>query len=476
MALRVKLLEYQRSFFREMGIESAIGRYKAIVFGDSKDAAKAWHFAEILQRQNIRFHELSSDVRLNGVDYKKGHSYVIPKNQKNYRLVNAMFEKRTSFTDSIFYDVSAWTFPLAFNLDYTDVRSLSLAGDEVTELPEMIGSLDGPSDYAYLFEWNGYYSPKALNRITGKGLRAKVAKSPFTVEGKNYGYGTILIPVQQQSLNAAELHQFLTEVALQSNIEITGVSTGLTQGIDLGSNDFDALKKQKVALLVGEGVRSYDAGEIWHLFDTRYDMNITKIDTEYFDSVDLNKYTDLIIPSMGDKGLSKRQSKKLKTWVKQGGTLIGYRDMAESFAKNKLMELNFKRDTLLAKNISFGQKNDYKGAQVTGGAIFEAELDLSHPINFGYKNNTLPLFRNTNVYIEPDENSYNNPIQYSASPLMSGYISEENLAMLKNSVPFQVQRSGKGRVIVFTDNTNFRAFWYGTNKLLMNAIFFGDSM
>ena len=475
-AMRIKLLDYQRSFFRDMGIESAIGRKKAIFFGDSKDAAKTWHFAEILKRQNIKFYELSNDVRLNGKDYKKGHAYVIPKVQKNYRLINAMFEKRTSFTDSIFYDISAWSFPLAFNLDFTDVRSLNLTGDEVTELPDLTGKLDAQSDYAYLFEWNEYYSPKALNQIMNKDLRAKVAKSPFSIEGKEYGYGTIMIPVQQQRLNANELYEFLKDIAVESHLEITGVGTGRTKGIDLGSNNFDALKKQKVALLTGDGIRSYDAGEIWHLFDTRYDMNITKIDAEYFDAVDLSRYTDLIIPSMGGGGLSKKQSKKLQAWVKQGGTLIGYRNMAESFAKNGLMELKFKKDTLIAKNITFEQKKNYEGAQVTGGAIFEAKLDLSHPINFGFKNKTLPLFRNTNVYIEPHKNSYNNPIQYTDNPLMSGYISEENLEMLKNSVPFQVQRMGKGRVIVFTDNTNFRAFWYGTNKLLMNAIFFGDSM
>jgi len=475
-AMRVKMLDYQRKFFTDMGIESAIGRDKALVFGDSKDAAKTWHFAEILQRQNIKFHQLSKDIRLNGKDYKKGYSYVVPKIQKNYRLIKAMFEKRTSFIDSIFYDVSAWTLPLAFNLDYTELRSLGMAGEEVTELSPLIGSLDAKSDYAYLFEWNGYYSPKALNKIANKGVRAKVAKAPFSLEGKEYGYGTIMIPVQQQELDAAELHEFLKEVARESKIQITGVSTGLTKGIDLGSNDFDPIKKQKVALLVGKGVRSYDAGEIWHLFDTRYDMNITKIDTEYFDSVDLSEYTDLIVPSMGKDGLSKKQAEKLKAWVKQGGTLIGYRDMAESFEKNGLMELKFKKDTLIAKNITFGQKKDFEGAQVTGGAIFEAKIDLSHPINYGYKNDRLPLFRNTNVYIEPDKNSYNNPIQYTDTPLMSGYISEENLDMLKNSVPFQVQHNGKGRVVVFTDNTNFRAFWYGTNKLLMNAIFFGDSM
>ena len=140
------------------------------------------------------------------------------------------------------------------------------------------------------------------------------------------------------------------------------------------------------------------------------------------------------------------------------------------------MKLKFRKDTLVAKNVSFEQKRDFSGAQVTGGAIFEAELDLSHPINFGYKNNNLALFRNTNVFIEPDKDGYNNPITYANNPLLSGYISEENLELLKNSVPFQVQRLGKGRVIAFTDNTNFRAFWYGTNKLLMNAIFFGEMM
>ena len=103
-------------------------------------------------------------------------------------------------------------------------------------------------------------------------------------------------------------------------------------------------------------------------------------------------------------------------------------------------------------------------------------LSWAHPINFGFVNDHLPLFRNTNIYIKPHRDSYNNPIQYTNNALLSGYISEENYALLKNSVPFQVGRLGKGRVMVFTDNTNFRAFWYGTNKLLMNAIFFGDSM
>jgi len=86
------------------------------------------------------------------------------------------------------------------------------------------------------------------------------------------------------------------------------------------------------------------------------------------------------------------------------------------------------------------------------------------------------MFRDTAIFIKPDSLSYNNPIKYTKKPLLSGYISNPNLNILKNSVPFQVKSLGKGKVVVFTDNTNFRAFWYGTNKLLMNAIFFSKYM
>ncbi len=475
--MRTKILDYQRKFYSDIKNEAARNKTKGYVFGDSKDASKTWHLAEILNRHKIKFHELANDATIGGKAYKKGSSYVVPVIQKNPRLIKAMFEKRSTFTDSLFYDVSAWTFPLAFNLDYSELSSLSNAGDQVTDFEELSGSISGKSNYAYLFEWHEYYSPKALNHIVQKGLRAKVAKSPFTLEAEKYDYGTIMIPVQNQKLNPDELYQFLQTVAKESQINITAVSTGLTKGIDLGSNDFDPIKKQKVAVLVGDGVRSYDAGEIWHLFDTRYDMKITKIDTRYFDDVDLSEYTDLILPSgWGNKILDKKAAEKVKQWVKSGGTVIGFRTVAEWFKKYEFLKLEMKKDTLVAKNISFDQKQDFLGAQVTGGAIFEAKLDRSHPVAYGYKNDKISLFRNTNIYLNPDKNSYNNPIQYTNDPLQSGYISEENTELIKNSVPFKVKRMGKGRVILFTDNTNFRAFWYGTNKLLMNAIFFGQIM
>ena len=475
--LRSRLLKFQRDYYKNMRIEGSIGRTKAYIFGDSKDAARTWHLAEILNRHKIRIHELSRDLTIGNNQYRKDHAYMVPVNQKNYRLLKAMFERRTSFKDSLFYDISAWTFPLAFNLDISELRSMSAAGGEVTELSMPAGSVDTISNYAYLFEWGEYYTPRALNKILEKGLRAKVSKRPFNINGRSYDYGTVLIPVQNQELNADKIFEFLQEIASENSLNIYGVNTGLTQGIDLGSSEFDPVEKQKVAIIVGKGIRSYDAGEIWHLFDTRYNIQLSKLDLNYINEVDLSKYTDIILPgTRGKTGLTPKIAEKLQNWAKAGGTLIAYRNSAKWLNDQQIVELKFKKDSLVAKNISFEEKENFKGAQETGGAIFNTRIDRSHPVNFGYKNTTLPIFRNSNIYLEPEKNSYDNPIQYTSSPLLSGYVSEENLKLVRNSVPFKVKKAGKGKIIVFTDNTNFRAFWYGTNKLLMNAIFFDKMM
>ncbi len=469
--MRLKILKYQQDFYKE---SRNTGSKSAIVFGDEKDAAKTFHLAEVLKRHQIKIHEVKNDFTQNGKKFKKGYSYVVPMNQKNHRLVKAMFDERTTFKDSLFYDVSAWTFNHAFGVDYAENVSLSKAGNEITNLELKKGAVSFKSDYGYLMPWNEFYAPKALHAILQKGLRAKVSMKNFKNGANSYEYGTIFIPVQNQKLETAALYTFLNKVAKESYITIHGVTTGLNEGIDLGSNNFRAITKPKVAMIVGDGVAGNDSGEIWHLFDQRFDMPITRLDTRNFNRIDIAKYTHIVIPS---SGLEKSIITKLQTWVKNGGVLVGYKNTARWLASNKMINIKFKtatRDSITS--VSFENRSLQSGAQVIGGAIFEAKLDRSHPINFGYKENTLALFRNTTLFMQADKNSYNNPIQYTQTPLLSGYISKENAKVIPNTVPFKVGRLGRGRVIVFTDNTNFRAFWFGTNKLLMNTIFFGDKM
>ena len=472
--MREEILNYQKTFYINARKESS--NAGVIVFGDEKDATKAHKFIDVLKHHRIEVHYLKEDFSKNGKEFKKESSYVIPKNQKQHRLINAMFQKRTNFQDSLFYDVSAWTLPLAFNLDYEENESVNKLGDRISEKKRNTASLPLLSNYAYLMEWNDYNSPKVLNQLLEKGLRAKVGLKPFTLEGVKYDYGTILIPVQNQKLNTKELFKFIYELVEENKVRINSVSTGLSKGIDLGSRNFKMVGPQKVALLVGQGITPYDAGEIWHLFDQRYDMLITKLDTRDFRKKDLSKYTDIIVPNSWGTSLTKSDALKIKNWIKQGGTLIGYKNIGKWFDKHEILKIDFKTKKDTARSISFDQKRDFFGAQVIGGAIFETKIDRSHPIVFGYKNEKLPVFRNSTLFMKPDTNSYNNPIKYTNNPLLSGYISDKNLLELKNTSMCKIGTLEKGKVIYFTDNTNFRAFWYGTNKLLMNAIFFGNEM
>ena len=473
--MRKEILSYQYNFYKNSREEAKKEKNSAIVFGDEKDAAKAYHLAEILKRHKIKFHKIKNDFTKEKINYKKEHAYIIPKNQKNLKLINAMFEKRTSFQDSLFYDVSAWTFNHSFGVDYAENVSLSNAGPEIKTLDFKKGIVSENSTVGYLMPWNEYYTPKALNAILQKGLRAKVSMKNFKNGGVSYDYGTIHIPVQNQKLNSQELYNFLSEVAKESHLKIDGVTTGLNDGIDLGSNNFKNINLPKVAMLVGSGVNVSDPGEIWHLFDQRYDMHVTKLDLIYFNRIDISKYNVLIAPN--SRNLDKKSIEKLQSWVRNGGTLIGYRSAVKWLNTNKFINIEFEKSSNDSiKEVSFEAKSLKNGAQVIGGAIFEASIDRSHPINFGYKNDKIAMFRNTTLFMRADKKSFNNPIQYTNDPLLSGYISKENAKVIKNTVPFKVQPLGRGRVIVFTDNTNFRAFWYGTNKLLMNAIFFGDKM
>ncbi|MCF6347795.1 MAG: M14 family metallopeptidase [Flavobacteriaceae bacterium] len=461
--MRTDLLEYQRNFYKNAQKEIIRDKNKAIIFGDTSNKTKTFHFAEMLKRQKIKF-------------YSNNGNYIIPLNQPNYRMIKGMFEKRTTFKDSLFYDVSAWTLPLAFNINYSYTSKISNLSNEVTDLSFPKGIVSAKSDYAYLFEWNEYYTPKALYNILKKGLRAKVAMKPFSLNGKNYDYGTIMIPAQNQKLSANKIYDLLKKTADKTGVDINAANTGLTKGIDLGSSTFKIVKKPKVAVLVGDGITSYDAGEIWHLLDTRYQIPITKLDTKSLSKADLSKYTTIIIPNTSGSTLN-TSKENLKTFVKNGGILIGYRNSLKWLNTNKFISLDLKKANAKTKNVAFDQRQNLKGAQVIGGAIFEAELDRTHPINFGYSQHKIALFRNTTVFIKPDSiKTYKSAIQYTKNPLLSGYISKENLKIMSETIPFKTAKLGKGKVIVFTDNTNFRAFWYGTNKLMMNAIFFGKFM
>jgi len=475
--MRVKLLNYMKNFFDDQ-IDLNSKRTKNIVFGKLKDESTVYHLADILKSHKIKFNSISKDIVINGKKYLKDNSYIVPMNQPKRTLIEAMFYTQTKFKDSLFYDVSSWTLPLAFNInyDYTDGLSQSnissLIDNEVEDIIKPNGMIDNKSDYAYIFEPHDYYTQAAIYKILDEGLRVKTATRKFSIKGKDYDYGTYMIPVQNQELSSDEIYELLSKISIDYNVDFESHSTGITDGIDFGSNNFAIVRQPKIGLIVGDGVRSYDAGEIWHLLDTRYDIPISKLDVGNLGYIDLNKYSHIILADYSGRRIN---SDQIKEYVDNGGNLIAYRNSIRWVSDN-LNEIELLSNDLVAEDVAFDERQAFYGAQQTGGAIFKSSIDKSHPINYGIESSTLPLFRNSNVYMSKDKQSFNNPILYTNDPLMSGYVSEENLSLLKKSSPFKLVRKGRGKILLMTDNTNFRAFWFGTNRILLNMLFHSNIM
>ena len=474
--LKEELLEYQIEFFNNSKLEGRKKKEKAILFGNQKDISSTFKLVDILKTHNIKIHNLKKDIKINGKKFAIENSFVVPLNQEKFKVIQAIFNKQKKFTDSTFYDVSSWTIPLAFDVNFEKISDINLIGKVIENDKKIIIKNLKKADYAYLFETHGYYYPKALYKLLDYGLRAKVSMKKFKINNKSFDYGTIMIPTHNQNLNPNEIHKILSEVSVTSELNIYGTNTGASQeGIDLGSRNFKTIKKPKIGLLVGDGVRSYDAGEIWYIMDRQYNIPITKIDTRILERLNLEKYTHFIFPSFtGD--LSSKTLNKIKSWIEKGGTLILYREAIKWAKRNHLIEIEIIENELIAENVDFVDRINFKKAQSISGAIFKANLDRTHPINFGIENNSISLFRNTDIFIKPDNESYNNPVKYDKNPLISGYTSKENLKILPNTVPFKIQSIENGRIIIMTDNTNFRGYWIGTQHFLANMIFYSNFM
>jgi hypothetical protein len=226
-------------------------------------------------------------------------------------------------------------------------------------------------------------------------------------------------------------------------------------------------------MIVGGNVNATDAGEVWHLLDQRMNIPSTHLDPAVFNQMDLNRYNTLIMVGGSYPDINKE---KLKAWVQNGGLLILTEEAVSWAAQSGITDVKFKKSKSPVDSLersSYINKEQVDGSQAIRGAIFGADIDLSHPLSYGYNTGTVSLFKANRVFMEKSKNPYATPYYYGPKPLQSGWVSRENLDAIKNSAAVVVSAVGNGRVINIADNPNFRAFWFSGTKLFMNAVFFG---
>lgn len=480
LMMRAKLLESQRMFYKEALTLAEKHPVKAYVFTEQADKKRLSEFIRNLTQHQIKVYKLSGDFKKEGVNYNASDSYIVPLKQNEYRFIRSLFEPVTNFNDSLFYDVSTWVLPMSFNIRYTEINAVKeldrIIGDEITSYSAPGGMITGvKKPYAYLFEWNEYLAPGALYELQAAGIITRVSTDKFVYDDgttkKEFSYGTIMVHVAGQSIPENELQNIMKSVAKDYGITVYGVSTGLTpSGIDLGSNLFSVVNRPSVMMFTGDGSSSGDAGEIWHMLDTRFKIPVTLVSPARANSINLESYNVIIVT--GSPALTPSFIERIKEWNRQGGTIIGYKGANRWLSNNKIAEIDYvpAAEPKKGSGIYANQSADRLASQIPG-SIFKTKLDLSHPLCYGYTSEILPVFKSGTTAVRKDPNIYNNPVTYTSDPLLSGYCTRENAQRIKETSFASVHGS---RVISIYDNTNFRAIWYGTSKIFMNAIFFGQ--
>ncbi len=481
--MRTDLLKYQQSFFVTALQEAERSPVKAYVFGDPSDRTRTRMFVQVLQAHQIEVHRLKKEYRAGNDLFTPSCSYVVDMHQPQYRLIRALFEEPTRFRDSTFYDVSTWTFPLAYNMPFAAVKEsravASLLGDKTEEISLPKGQIHGDvSDYGYLFTWNEYNAPQLLHWILAAGLRAKVAMAPFSYEDgklkKEFPYGTVFVPVQNQKKDIRALYELLRQGAAATGVDVWSVSTGLTpSGIDLGSGNMVPLEIPRPLLLTGSGVSSLEAGEVWQYLDLHVQMPLTMVELSRAGDIDLSGFNVLILAGGSYRSLPASFEEKLTQWVKKGGTVIALKTANRYLAGIHLADLTFIPPARPDSSRHYPYEQAYRGAALEriAGAIFNTQVRLSHPLGYGYTRPDVPFFKNSTLAVRPVKGEFHQPVTYGETPLLSGYASQSNLKRIAGTPEVVITPQDRGRVISFTDDPLFRGYFYGTQKMFANALF-----
>jgi hypothetical protein len=287
--------------------------------------------------------------------------------------------------------------------------------------------------------------------------------------------GAISIPLQVQPMSADSVYALIRTASDRFKVPFYATATGFSsEGIDLGSNNLQTIEEPKVLILTGEGVQSTEVGEVWFLQD-QVGLPVTKVEVSSLSSLSLHDYSAVVMVNGNYNRLAKAAVEKLTRWINDGGTLITFKGAAEWAIDQQLSDAKLLQDTAEAptQRFNYEEAREREGAKAIRGSIYLADLDITHPLGFGYTRRAIPVYKNSDALFAMSKVPYNTVAQYAAQPLLSGYISAENLGKLSKTASLLVSNQGKGRVILFADNPNFRGMWLGTNKLFLNALYFG---
>ena len=466
------LRNYQKAFFKSSIARAAKNKIKAYEF-EGKDKNLTKGFVDKLLQHKVTVYKGDKD------------RYIVPTKQPQYRMVQTFFETYEKYHDSVYYDASAWSVANFYNIKYKPLAKTAIGKAVTTTKGFVEWQPVRKSEYAYVVAAGDYNIPALIQSLQKKKIVVSAAFKPFQAKShngvKSYPYGSLMIAVEPQKVSSEKIFEALEELQEKHEITIDAVDTGYNlKGVDLGSRNLQPLTPPKAIMLIGNGVRSYEAGEVWHLLDTRVNMPISKVDLRYFNNLSLDKYTVMVLVS-GRYNFDDKTVEKIKAWAAKGNTIITIGTASEMLIKKKIVKdvlVEKKKDsTATVKRLPYVDASENRGRERLGGVFLNTEIDLTHPLGFGYSHPEVVAYKNNLVWLAPSKNEYATFSKYTKDPHVDGYISKNiRKTFLPKAASVIVSPVGKGRAVLFADNPNFRGTAYGTNRIFLNAIFMGDKI
>ncbi len=494
LARRAELQAHLAGFYEESRQLAANDPVRAYVFS-STDRARLANFLDMLDVHEIEVRELDRAVRANGQAFEPGEAFIVVADQTHYRIIKGLFQAEIITDRTEFYDVSGWTQPLTWDLDYAELRgrafSASLAGD-VVESFDAAAPTPARSDYVYVMEWDSYYAPRALYRLLDAGLRARVIPDETTVRTSagevEPGRGAIMVPIAGQELDADAIYELMVRAAEEDSVTVHAATTGITpRGSDLGGFQLSNVEKPEILLATGRAVSSNDSGEYWHLLDHEMNIPVSLVDVSEMPRADISRYTHIILPGGQYGELDESFRTRLDSWVRAGGVLIASESASRWVAEHDLSSAVFlseEEDDGEGENgnesetelpDSYDDITAWDAEVRIAGAVFETRADVAHPLVFGLRDSMLAVTKLGTDGFASSDNPFALPLRYAQDdPLLAGYASEDNREALEGAGALHAERRGQGSVVLFADNPVFRAYHKGTQRIVTNAIFFGD--
>ena len=493
--------------------EGRSGEARAYLIPPQADQATADRLARLLARQGVETGRADAAFRACNRDYPEG-SYVIAADQPAGRLARTLLaedrpidpdfiveqeRRRAKGLEVEMYDVTAWSLPLMFNVTTeTCNRPVNASTTPVNPDASPTGELVNPeASLAFLTPWGSSASARLLGEALNAGLPALSSDASFTHEGRTYPAGSLVF---LKSQGPADMTDTLAGLARETGAEVIGVDgSWMSEGPTFGSEKMIAHRPLRIALAWDRPTSANSAGATRFIIERRLGHPVTPIRTHRLASQDLAAFDVLILPDGGDydAALGERGGKALKSWVREGGVLIGL-DRALHYLSAPDVGLSaLKRETAAweAEDKETGDDADDPRAPGTiitdeaalddvrtpaqaepdnvPGVLVRAVSDTDHWLTAGVKPELNALVRGSDIYAPLPRDKGDTAVRFAATDalLASGYLWEENQAQLAFKPFVTVENLGRGYVVGFTQDPTVRGYLDGLLVLFANAVF-----